>query len=506
MRTEKTILNMLSDTIPFFLMGLLGFIKIRVFIYYLGDDFYGFSQLFLQVFSYLNLAEAGFGTAIVYALYKPIVNKDRDRINRLLSGARIIFRRIGIVILIIGAVLSFFMDYMIKGNPASYLYTQIVFIIYLITSTGNYFVFAPRFLLQADQNKYLINWVTNTVRMIQMLTEIVLLMLGFDLMVIFISYFIFMIITNTIINKLAYKKYPWINVHGKPDFSTYANTQHVMMHKIGSIIALNTDNIMLSAFVGIDMVAVYASYNYIIQFIISITGKIINSTQESFGNFFAMKDKKEGISAYWEMNALLFYMGSIIFTVTYLSINNFILLWLGSDYLVSNTTVLLFCVIFFYRIVRGTSVVIVNGVGAFKETKWQALFEGLINLGLSLALVSQFEINGILFATIISYLATGFWAVPNYIFKNVFHQPVRKYYINYMMNVLIMIVILFIFKRIVPVAGVYQNDVSLLQWFIESTVVTMTVGAIYFCIYYAVFKHFRLLVQRFVFMAKKRSR
>jgi O-antigen/teichoic acid export membrane protein len=336
---------MLSDIIPFFIMGILGFVKIPIFIDYLGQGYYGFTQIYNQIFNYLNLAEAGFGTSIVFALYSPIADRNRDKINRLLSGAKIIFRRIGIIILTTGFILSFFIDYLIKNNPMSPLYTQVAFILFLLTGIGNYFAYAPRFLLQADQNKYMTNLVTNIMRIVQIVVEIVLLILGIDLIGIFIWYFINMILTNIIINYFAYKSYPWMDLKQESDMSTVDNTKHVFMQKIATIIASNTDNIVLSAFVGVDVVAIYASYNYIAQFIISITNKIINSTQESFGNFFASKEKKEGLSTFWEMNSFLFYMASIVFTVTYLSINNLIRLWVGSKMLVSQFTVLLFCMV-----------------------------------------------------------------------------------------------------------------------------------------------------------------
>ena len=507
MRTKKTLLNMVSESIPLIVMGLLGFIKIRIFLDYLGDEFYGISQLFNQIFNYLNLAEAGFGTAIVYALYKPIVENNREAINRILSGARLIFKRIGIAILIIGGILSFFMDYLIKDNSAV-TYTQILFIIYLITSTLNYFVFAPRFMLQADQNKYVINWVVNSIRIIQILTEIVLLMNGFDLTVIYISYLIFMIANNAIINKLAYKRYPWIDIHKEePDLSTYSNTRHVLMHKIGNIIALNTDNIVLSVFIGSKMVAIYSSYNYVIQFIISITTRVINASQESFGNFFVLKDKKEGLNTYWEMNALLFFIGSVLFTVTYTSILDFIRLYLHREsYIVDNSTVLLFCIVFFIQIIRGTYIVIVNGIGAFKETKWQALFEGIINVVLSVILVVPFNINGVLLATVISYLLTGFWFVPGYVFKNIFNKSVFFYYGNFFINIIILSVVLLITHEMLPLVGLYQNNHNLFDWVVDSTIFTSSVSIVYFIIYFILFKHFRQFVQRIILMFHNRLR
>lgn len=503
MRTQKTIRNMLSDIIPFFIMGILGFVKIPIFIDYLGKEYYGFTQLFNQIFNYLNLAEAGFGTSIVFALYSPIADKNRHKINELLSGARIIFRRIGIIILILGFVLSFFVHYLVKNNPMSPLYTQMAFFLFLLTGIGNYFAYAPRFLLQADQNKYMTNLITNIMRIVQILVEIVLLILGVDLIGIFIWYFFNMILTNRIINYFAYKSYPWMDLKSRPDLSTVANTKHVFMQKMATIIASNTDNIVLSAFVGVNVVAIYASYNYIAQFIISITNKIINSTQESFGNFFASKEREEGLSTFWEMNSFLFYMASIIFTVTYLSINDFISLWVGSEMLVSQFTVLLFCMVFFYRIVRGTGSVIINGIGAFKETKWQSLFEAIINLSLSLLLVSKFSIDGVLFATIVSYALTGFWFIPKYIFNKVFHKSSKSYFINYGVNVLIMVFVLYLGNLFCAYVGFYQNTTSSMRWFIETGIFTLLVSAVYFAIYYCCYGHFRLLVKRLLTIVKR---
>lgn len=497
---------MLSDIIPFFIMGLLGFIKIRVLIDYLGVNFVGFTTTFNQIFGYLNLAEAGFGTAIVFALYTPVIKRNKKKVNQLLSGARIVFARIGVIILIVGFILSFFVDMMIKKNPVDPFTTQILFIIFLITSTGNYFIFAPRFLLQADQNKYMINLVTNGTRILQILVEIALLMLGFGLMTIFISYFIIMFITNVIINKLAYREYPWIKLNVRPDMSTVANTKHVFVQRIGSIVALNTDSIMLAAFVGTDVAGIYAAYNYIAQFIISITSKIINATQESFGHFFASKEKEEGVNAYWEMNAFLFFIASIIFTVTYLSVNDFIRLWVGKKMLVSQFTVLLFSAVFFYRIVRGTSMVIVNGIGAFKETKWQSLFEGLLNLILSIILVQKYSINGVLISTVIAYLLTGFWFVPNYIFQKVFHKNPIAYYVNYFVNVVIMVVVLYIVQKLCTLLGFYQNTVHLGGWFLDTIIFTTIVSLIYFVIYYSTYSHFRLLVDRFKYLVVRRRK
>jgi O-antigen/teichoic acid export membrane protein len=54
----------------------LSFVSRTVFIKTLGAEYLGLNGLFLNVLNALSLAEMGIGTAIAYALYKPIAEND----------------------------------------------------------------------------------------------------------------------------------------------------------------------------------------------------------------------------------------------------------------------------------------------------------------------------------------------------------------------------------------------------------------------------------------------
>ena len=86
MRTKRAIKIFLSDSIPEILIIFLGLFRIKFFLEYLGSETLGLYQLYGQLFMYLALAEAGFTTASLYSLYKPIASNDKDKINQLLSG------------------------------------------------------------------------------------------------------------------------------------------------------------------------------------------------------------------------------------------------------------------------------------------------------------------------------------------------------------------------------------------------------------------------------------
>ena len=97
-RTRKIFLNMLCDILPYLLIGVVGIIKMDVLITYIGDAGNGYYQTINQIISYVFLAQAGFCDAVIYSLYKPFANKNKDDINAIYGGARKIFKRIGYII------------------------------------------------------------------------------------------------------------------------------------------------------------------------------------------------------------------------------------------------------------------------------------------------------------------------------------------------------------------------------------------------------------------------
>lgn len=68
----------------------------------LAADYLGINGLFSNILTMLSLAELGIGTAIVYALYKPLATDDRPQIASLVQFYGRCYRVIGIVVGIVG--------------------------------------------------------------------------------------------------------------------------------------------------------------------------------------------------------------------------------------------------------------------------------------------------------------------------------------------------------------------------------------------------------------------
>ena len=63
----------------------LSFISRTVFLMVLSVDYLGISGLFGDILGMLSLADLGFGTAMSYSMYKPLADKDYDKLAGLVN-------------------------------------------------------------------------------------------------------------------------------------------------------------------------------------------------------------------------------------------------------------------------------------------------------------------------------------------------------------------------------------------------------------------------------------
>ena len=75
----------------------LNFVSRTVFIYTLGDSYLGISGLFGNVLGILS-----FGTAMNYELYKPVANKDYEKIKSLMNFYKNAYRMIALIVATVG--------------------------------------------------------------------------------------------------------------------------------------------------------------------------------------------------------------------------------------------------------------------------------------------------------------------------------------------------------------------------------------------------------------------
>ena len=138
-RTENSIMNITTGLFGQGLQVLLSFINRMAFIRCLSADYLGLNGLFTNVLSVLSLAELGIGSAIVYALYKPLAEKDEKKIIAYMNFYARAYRTIGIVVAVAGIIMLPFLNVIINLPYQIHENIYVLYCISLFNTSITYF-------------------------------------------------------------------------------------------------------------------------------------------------------------------------------------------------------------------------------------------------------------------------------------------------------------------------------------------------------------------------------
>lgn len=87
MRSKKAIINIISSLMLQLVTVICGFIVPRLIIKSFGSSVNGLVTSITQFLAYITLLESGFGPVVKSVLYKPIANRDKSEIERILKAS-----------------------------------------------------------------------------------------------------------------------------------------------------------------------------------------------------------------------------------------------------------------------------------------------------------------------------------------------------------------------------------------------------------------------------------
>ena len=461
-------------------MGITFFIVNRYFAFYLGVQNLGLMKLFTQLLAYLNLAEIGLSSASAYALYKPLTEKDYQQISIVINTITSLYNKIFLFILIIGLFLNPIIPFFIKDKMVDkniYLYWNL----YVISTALSYSFARYYVLFIADQKFEFVRLIQGGSRIICQLLQI-LVIIKLQSFLIFILLLILDNIIQYIFYKIHYKKYySYIFKIEIKDESITNNLKNLFWHKVAGLIVFNTDLILVSKFISLEVVGIYASYQMIIQMIMTIINIVLNVLKPKIGKYIA-ENSKGNIFNYWKNLNILSLFVSILFSFcTYKLINNFIILWLGKEFILSKLTVILILINLFVQIFRGITDIFKDGSGFFDDIHLP-ISEAVINFILSIILVQYIGLNGVIIGTIVSNILIICIAKPILVFKRCFDKNIKDYikiYGNYLILIIISLLSCNFILKFIPLKNIGSWD----DWIIQGIII----GSITFVIIFVIF-------------------
>lgn len=435
-RTEYSARNTTVAMIGRGLAILMGFVARVVFTHTLSEAYVGVNGLFLDILNVLALSELGVGTAITYALYKPIAEHDIEKQKSLMRMYQKFYHIVCVIVLVAGLAVIPFMDVLIKDKPDVGNLT-IIYLLYLSNTVVSYMWVYRRALVDAHQLSYIGVVYQTTSWIIQNILQIIMLLTTKNFLL-YVSMMVLCTIGNNIcISRRANKMYPYLKDKNVQELSRdeqksiYQSIRAMLVHKIGNVVVNNTDNLLLSALVGTTSVGCYSNYFLIIGSVKQVFEQIFQGIAASVGNM-GVKEGKERIG---KIFGGIFFLGQWIYGLATICIYEVINLFVGESfgrqYVFAAPITFVLCVNFYLSGMRQATVVFRDSMGLFRYDKWKAVAEAIINLGVSLWLGGLFGTIGIFLGTMISTVTTSLWVEPYMLYKHKLEKSCAPYFVKY---------------------------------------------------------------------------
>lgn len=422
-----------------------------------------------QFLSYITLLESGIGGVIKSQLYKPLLQKDTDKVSGIVNAANSFFRKIGLIFIIYLLCIAGTFKF-ISTTDFDWVYVFTLVLILGVSTLVQYFVgITYQTVLQADQHYSF----TSIVQIITLWLNV-----GLSMIVIFFGGSIHLL---KLITALLFAARPiCYYIYAKTKYSLRKdipqNKEALSQrwdgfgHHLAYFIHSNTDIVLLTIFASLNDVSVYSVYLMIVTGVRSLISAVSSAFEPYFGKIIASNDKERLASFFNSFEFFYFLFSTILFGATLVLIIPFVKLYSSgvtdANYIQVAFSILIVSAEFVYCIRTPYSMVIFAS-GHFKQTKIGAFVEAGINILISIALVIPFGLIGVAIGTLTAMLFRTIEYVF-YLSKQILSRNPLRFLIRFIVSC-ISIVTLYIVSIFVP----FSPD-NYFQWIIMGVIVTLS--------------------------------
>lgn len=442
-RTSKSIKN-ITVALGFLAVNLiLQFFCRKVFLDHLGAEVLGLNTTATNLLQFLNIAELGIGAAVGFSLYKPLYDHNEQAINEIVSLQGHLYRRIACIVIAGAVIMGCFFPLIFHKMKLPLWYAYASFGVLLLSALLSYFVNYKEILLTADQKEYKILYSYRSCMLARLIIQIVA-----------VKYFShpyiwwlaieggFALIAAWALNRMVHKTYPFLqtgisNVHElRQKYPTIVTKiKQVFFHKISTYVLQQTSPLIIYAFATLTLVAYYGNYIIIVTGVAVLLNALFNSIGAGVGNLIAEGDKPKIMHVFSELFSARFYICALASTMIFVLSPPFICLWLGPQYLLPQSTLLIIVITQFLSTSRNSVDSFINGYGMFQDV-WAPIAEACLNLGLSVLFGFFWNLNGILIGAMTSIVLIIFIWKPYFLFRWGLKEPISIYIGIYLRHIL----------------------------------------------------------------------
>ena len=443
-RTKNATRNIIFGVILRAYQIIVPFLMRTAMIYLMGVQYLGLNSLFTSVLQVLNLAELGVGSAMIYSMYRPIAEDDNTTICALMKLYRTYYRLIGLIIAVVGCILTPFIPKLISGDIPQGINIYILYLLNLGATVLSYWLFAYKnSILQAHQRTDIVSKVTLITNTIQYVLQLFVLW-------IFKNYYLYVIVmlvtqalTNIVTAIMADKIYPQFKpkgeLHKEEIHQINQKIRDLFTAKLGGVVVGSADTIVISAFLGLTTLAVYQNYYFIMNSICGFITVIFSAITAGIGNSLVTESSEKNYNDFKKFTFIICFILCICCCCFVGLYQPFMKLWVGKKFMLSFSFVILFCILFYCLELAMVWATVKDAAGLWHSDRFRPLIGACANLIMNIVLVQVIGLYGIILSTVFSYIFISMpWLIHN-LFKFLYNESLKVYLKDLSMYILVAI-------------------------------------------------------------------
>lgn len=505
MRIQNSLKNIYIGILSQIIITLLGFLSRRIFIDSLGTEYLGVNGLLTNILSMLSLVEAGIGTSIVYNLYKPLADNDREKILALVQLYKKLYIGLSLIILMLSSLLYPFLGHLV-GTDTEIKYLGVVYFIFVFRNIVSYLNAHKWSLINADQKGFILSKVNLIFDIISTIVKIAMILITNSYVLYLVVDLIIFIVQNLYNGYVVNKLYPYIKEKRKYNIeidiknNLITNVKALFWHNVGRYIVFGTDNILISIFVNIYTVGLYSNYTMIMNQLSAIVNTILSGINASIGNLVATESKDKNYEIFKVVYFVNFWIYSFSCIFLYNLLEPFIKWWIGEGYLLGRGTFIVILVNFYIAGLRTSIGTFKEKAGIFKEDQYIPIFESIVNLVASILLANKLGLVGVFLGTTISTVALPLWNQPRLVYKKLFKKPLIEYFKSYIIYILLTILLGYLTSE---VCNIFVSGFSFSSLVIRGVICTILPNIMLVLVFYRT-NEFKYLLKSIINVVNKK--
>ena len=472
MRT-KLKLNTITSLIFEAVTIVCGFILPRLIMQQYGSSINGLVNSIAQFTGIITFLELGVGKVVQSALYKPLADRDKDQVSRVMVSAGKFFKRIAQIMFVYIIILIAIYPY-ISGQQYGWVYSATLIAAMSVSSFAQYyFGIVNRLLVTADQRGYIQYTVQTITLILNTVACVVLIKLGCSIHVVKLTTSLIFLMRPVYLAWYVRKHYD-INYKIQYEGEPIKQKWNGMAQHIAYTVLNDTDTIVLTVLGSFSEVSIYAAYNLVVAGLKKFFRSMMNGVEVYLGNLWA-RQEEERLQRTFNMTEWLVHTCVVfVFGCTGFLIVPFIQCYTkgitDANYIQPLFAALIVAA-HACHCLRLPYNIMIFAAGHYKETQNNYIIATIMNIVISVACVKALGLVGVAIGTLISMLYQTIW-MAFYSAKNLVKRRIKGFVKQCLVDVLTVVC-----YALIPFAR-ELTDVSYFNWVILAVEMTVMFGVV----------------------------